>query len=117
MEERIDHGLELLVTARADGVVPTLTIGLGGLWVEALGDVVVVPLPVDVGRVKEALPHLRAWPLLAGARGGQAYDIDAVCRAAVAISDVLVEGNYLLVEVNPLVLAPRGPVALDALIR
>ena len=117
VEERIDDGLELLVTARADGVVPTLTIGLGGLWAEALGDVVVVPLPVDLGRVKAALRHLRAWPVLAGARGGQAYDIDALCRAAVAISDLLVENNHVLVEVNPLVLTSREPVALDALIR
>jgi hypothetical protein len=34
---------DLLVAARADGVVPCLVLGLGGVWTEALADVAVAP--------------------------------------------------------------------------
>ena len=38
-------GVELIVAARADAVVPALVIGLGGVWTEVLDDVAIVPLP------------------------------------------------------------------------
>ena len=62
-------GVELLVAARRDAVVPALVIGLGGVWTEALGDVAVVPLPASPERVAAALRSLRGAPLLTGARG------------------------------------------------
>ena len=45
-------GVELLVAARADAVVPALVIGLGGIWTEALDDVAVIPLPASPERVE-----------------------------------------------------------------
>ncbi len=42
-------GVELIVAARTDAVVPALVIGLGGIWTEALDDVAVVPLPASPG--------------------------------------------------------------------
>ncbi len=48
-------GVELLVAARSDAVVPALVVGLGGVWTEALDDVVIVPLPAMPSRVEEAL--------------------------------------------------------------
>ena len=66
-------GVELIVAARRDGVVPTLTVGLGGVWTEAFADVACIPLPASPARVRSALEGLRAWSFLAGARGGAAY--------------------------------------------
>ena len=40
-------GVELIVAAHDDGVVPALVLGLGGIWTELLDDVAVVPLPAD----------------------------------------------------------------------
>ena len=45
-------GVELLVAARGDGVVPALVVGLGGLWTEAYDDVAIVPLPATAERVE-----------------------------------------------------------------
>jgi hypothetical protein len=45
VEAMAPAGIELLVSARRDAVVPVLTVGLGGIWTEAFGDVAVVPLP------------------------------------------------------------------------
>ena len=46
-----------------------LVVGLGGVWIEILDDVAVLPLPVSAARVEEALRGLRAAPLLTGERG------------------------------------------------
>jgi len=47
-------------------VVAALVIGLGGVWTEVLGDVVVVPLPADAARIERAVRSLRGSPLLTG---------------------------------------------------
>ena len=63
-------GVELIVAAHADGIVPALVLGLGGIWTELIDDVVVIPLPADSTRIERALRTLRGAPLLYGARGG-----------------------------------------------
>ena len=62
-------GVELIVAARADAVVPALVIGLGGVWTEMLGDVAIVPLPASAARIETAVRSLRGAPLLTGAEG------------------------------------------------
>ena len=52
-------GVELVVAARRDAVVPALVVGLGGVWTELLGDVAVIPLPATPERVAAALRSLR----------------------------------------------------------
>ena len=52
VERMVKPGLELFVAARADGVVPALVVGLGGIWTESLDDVAIVPLPADRERVE-----------------------------------------------------------------
>src|SRR5207248_8926799 len=44
-ERMVPAGVELLVTATAEAVVPAVVIGLGGIWTEILADVAIVPLP------------------------------------------------------------------------
>jgi acetyl-CoA synthetase len=116
--ERMAQGsAELLIAARADGVVPSLVVGLGGVWTEALGDVAVIPLPADRERVERALLSLRGVGAIAGARGQEPLDLGAAAEVAVAAGRVLLEGGLSLVELNPVLLGRRGAVAVDALIR
>ena len=116
VESQAPPGLEVLVAARRDGVIPTLTIGLGGVWTEAFADVACIPLPTSVERVRMALQGLRAWPLLVGARGGSPYDVEALCLSASRIGDVLLSEGLSLIEVNPLIVGDNGCVAVDAVI-
>ena len=67
VERMAPPGLELIVAARADAVVPALVVGLGGAWAEALDDVAIVPLPAEPERVEAALRSLRGAALLSGA--------------------------------------------------
>lgn len=112
-------GIELIVGAVRDpkwGMV--LAVGLGGVWVEVLKDTTLHVLPVSRDQVKDGLQSLRAAQLLAGARGTEAADLDAVVDAVMRIADVVQRlGDDLeSLEVNPLVVRGSEVEALDALI-
>jgi acyl-CoA synthetase (NDP forming) len=117
-ERVVPAGLELIVAAHTDGVVPALVVGLGGVWTELLGDVAVVPLPAGPDRVQGALRTLRGAPLLLGARGRVGGDVAAAAQLAAVVGELLVEQRLSMIECNPvLVGAPgEGAVAVDAAI-
>jgi len=110
VEAMAPPGVELLVAARRDAVVPVLTLGLGGVWTEALGDAVVVPLPADPERVERALRSLRGAPLLTG-------DVAAASALAARAGDLLLERDLELLELNPVIIHERGAVVVDAVAR
>jgi acetate---CoA ligase (ADP-forming) len=94
-----------------------LTVGLGGVWTEAFGDVVVVPLPADAARVERALLSLRAAPLLTGARNSPPVDVAGAAALASRAGALLLEESLELIELNPVLVSTRGAVAVDALVR
>jgi acyl-CoA synthetase (NDP forming) len=120
VERMLPKGLELMVGAKRDpGWGAVLLVGLGGIWVEALGDVQVLPATADEVQVIEALGQLRAAKLLAGVRGAPPADIEAVAKAAMSIARLIRTVPEIgEIEINPLMVHARGEgaTALDALI-
>jgi acetyl-CoA synthetase len=114
-ERMASPGVELLVAARADGVVPALVIGLGGIWAEALHDVAVIPLPADANRIEKAIRSLRGAEAIAGGRGTEPADLRDAATVAAAVGSLLLEQGLDLLELNPVVVHRRGCMALDAL--
>lgn len=117
VEAMSDPGVELLVSVSADSVVPHLVIGLGGIWTELLDDVVILPLPVDADLVRGGLLRLRGAGLLTGARGRVPVDLAAVAELAVAATEAFDKESLTLIEMNPVIVGPRGAVAVDAVVR
>jgi hypothetical protein len=113
VERMVPAGVELLVAARADGVVPVLVLGMGGRWAEVLDDVAVVPLPADQHRVHEAVMRLRGAPLL---RAAGAAAIDDAAAIASRLGALLLAHRWRMVELNPIVVAATGAVAVDAVL-
>ena len=92
-----------------------LTLGAGGIWVEVLKDVNHRVLPVGDGEIREMVADLRTFGLLAGARGRDAADIDAIVAAAASVSECILEHEDIAeVEVNPLFVYAAGVEAVDA---
>lgn len=117
--QRSADGVELIVGVVRDPAWGlTLAVGLGGIWVEVMKDAVLQMLPVSAEAIKKSLKRLRAYPLLEGARGGHAVDLDALAKEIAAIADVAYRlGDRLeALEVNPLRASADGVEALDALI-
>ena len=112
-------GVELFVgTIRDPQWGPVLSVGLGGVWVEALADTALELLPVSKCDVKRALGRLRGVRLLQGFRGAPAVDLDALAETVVRIGDaVLALGPELQsFEINPLLVKGSDIEALDALV-
>lgn len=112
-------GIELLVSVVRDPAWgPVLTVGLGGVHVEVMGDAALRLLPAGPGEIRAALEELRAAPLLHGARGRPPADLDAVVAAVAAVgaAGVAVGERLEVLEVNPLVAHGSLVEALDVLL-
>jgi acyl-CoA synthetase (NDP forming) len=116
-ERMASPGVELLVAARTDAVVPALVLGLGGIWTELLDDVAIIPSPASAARIERALRSLRGAPLLAGGRGRPAVDLAAVSRLAERVGELLLERSLELIELNPVLVSGSAAVVVDAAIR
>jgi acyl-CoA synthetase (NDP forming) len=120
VERMSPKGLELMIGAKRDAAWGSvLLLGLGGIWVEALGDVQLLPVDADEAQVLEALRKLRTAKLLTGFRGAPPVDIDAVAKAVLAIGRLMQTAPAIVeVDVNPLMVHAKGhgATALDALI-
>ena len=120
VEKMSPKGIELMLGAKRDpGWGTVLLLGLGGIWVEALGDVQLLPVDADETQIREALSKLRSAKLLAGVRGAPAGDVDAVVQTVMAIGRLMRTVPKLTeIDVNPLMVHAKGQgaTALDALI-
>jgi acyl-CoA synthetase (NDP forming) len=120
VEKMSPRGIELMVGAKRDpGWDTVLLLGLGGIWVEALGDVQVLPARADAAEIVAALGRLRAAKLLAGVRGAPPADVDAVAQVVLAIGRLMQAVPEIAeIDVNPLMVHAKGcgATALDGLI-
>jgi len=109
--------VELLVGARRDPQFgPMVVVGSGGVLVELLRDVVLLPAPVGAAAARAALASLRLAPLFAGYRGAAPVDLEAAVDVLVrfgALAAQMGERDFEI-EVNPLRLGADGCVAVDA---
>ena len=111
-------GVELIVGGRRDPVVgPVVLVGLGGILAEVLDDVAVLLAPAPEAAVRRRLESLRGAAILRGARGRPAVDLDAVVRLVVGLASLLERDPSLVeVDLNPVIAAPAGAIAVDALV-
>jgi acyl-CoA synthetase (NDP forming) len=111
-------GVELsLGLARDPALGPLIVVAAGGVLVELLADHAVALPPVDRAAAHRLLGRVRAARLLDGVRGAPPADRDAVADAIAALSTLALDlGDTLdALDINPLICAPGGAVAVDAL--
>jgi acyl-CoA synthetase (NDP forming) len=120
VEAMSQRGVELVIGARRDPLWgPILLIGLGGIWVEALRDVRLVPAHANKEQIIKELRQLRSARLLDGFRGMPSVDVDAVAQIAVKIGGLMrARHDIVEIDLNPVMVhaVGQGATALDALI-
>jgi acyl-CoA synthetase (NDP forming) len=113
------RGIELFLGMTFDEQFgPLVTVGLGGIWIELWRDSVTFLAPCSATEVAAGLRRLRNYPILAGARGRDPVDTEALanlvskfsCRAA-GIAPWVRE-----IDVNPLFASGGSFTMLDALV-
>ncbi len=105
---------------RDDAFGPMLMVGLGGVYVEVMRDVVFAPAPVRPEEAKAMLQRLRGVALLHGVRGQPAADIKALVDLMVTVSRIASDWRNEIAEIdiNPVLVHPKGEglTIVDALI-
>lgn len=97
---------------------PLLMFGLGGVYVEVLRDVTFRLCPVTAEEARRMITEIRGFGLLRGVRGEPPADVDAIADAIVRISALAVDFPEIAeLDVNPLMVLPRGQGAIAADVR
>jgi len=91
-----------------------IAFGLGGIYTEVLRDVTLRVAPIDRGEADAMIRSLRAFPILAGARGQRPCDLGALIDLLVAFSQLPFRYPEIAeIDLNPVFAGPDGAVAGD----
>ncbi|NOZ87908.1 MAG: acetate--CoA ligase family protein [Deltaproteobacteria bacterium] len=111
-------GRELILGGKQDrNFGPVVLAGLGGIFVEIFADVSmrIAPFPGEAAR--EMLLDLEGSPILTGARGQKAVDLDIAADAIMRLAKLLMDFSDISeIDINPfrMLTVGKGAVALDA---
>jgi acyl-CoA synthetase (NDP forming) len=117
--ESVTDGVETVLGISHDPLFgPVVTVGLGGVLVEVLEDVTFRVPPFGRDEAERMVDELRGFPLLHGARGAKPSDVGALVDAIMKVQRLAMElaDDVRELDINPLIVRPRGVVALDALV-
>jgi len=117
VQKMVPSGREVLIGMSKDPQFgPLVAFGLGGIYVEALKDVVFRVAPFSPQEAGEMIEEIRAYPLLDGVRGEPPADheamVDALCRVGQLVTDF---PEIVELDINPLMVFEegQGAVAVD----
>ena len=116
VQEMASGNVEIVVGLKRDPVFGMVVmVGLGGVFVEVLRDVVFRRAPVSEGQATEMLNSLQGAVVLDGIRGASPVDRNALARLIAAVSSfgASASGRLLELDLNPVLAGPDGAVAVD----
>jgi acyl-CoA synthetase (NDP forming) len=105
------RGQEIIVGVYRDQTFgPMLMVGLGGIYVEVLNDVVFAPVPLGSDEAREVLDRLKGVALLHGISGEPPADIEALVEVMVRLSRFAADfaDDIAEIDLNPVLVHPRG---------
>lgn len=118
VQEMIQGSREFVLGVTRDAQFgPCVMFGLGGVFTEALRDVSFRVAPVSELDAEEMIEEIKTRALLDEFRGSPAVDREALVRAIRGLGDLALSRDEIAeVDVNPLIIEGRRPVAVDALV-
>ena len=116
VQQMVSGGCETIVGISRDPSFGSLVMfGLGGIFVEALQDVMFRMTPIDDAQALEMIMGIRGARVLGGMRGAPPVDHSALAAAIRRIAQLGAEFPEILeLDVNPLLALAHGAIALDA---
>jgi acetyl coenzyme A synthetase (ADP forming)-like protein len=119
VQEMVEDGVEMLIGAADDSIFgPVVTCAMGGILTELLGDAAFRLHPLRDVDARAMVDGLKGARLLRGYRGHPAVDEPALRDSLMRLS-MLVEAcpEIRELDVNPLMVRPKGAVAVDVRVR
>ena len=116
VQQMISGGQEVIVGMKRDPVYgPLVMFGLGGVYVEALGDVSFRLPPLTRQDAEAMIDEVRSSKLLSGLRGAPPADRSALVDILLRVGQLAVDQPEITeMDINPLIVLPEGQGALAA---
>ena len=110
IQEMIIGGKEVIVGMHRDpNFGPLMMFGLGGIYVEALGDVAFRVVPFDRREAKEMIGEIRASGVFRGVRGEGVSDLEALSEALLRLSQLAADFPEIVeFDINPVTVFEDG---------
>lgn len=114
VQPMVRGGKEVILGGRQDEQFgPVVLVGIGGIFVEILGDVSLRVAPISMRDAREMLEELKGSAVLKGARGQRPSDLDALGEMLCRLSQLMCEIPQIMeLDVNPVRVFPAGEGAL-----
>jgi acetyltransferase len=111
-----EGGYELIIGSSIDPQFgPVLLFGSGGQMVEVYRDSALALPPLNSTLARRMMEQTKVWKALHGIRGRKPVDVDGLVELMVRFSELVVEQHWVKeIDINPLMAAPDGLLALDA---
>lgn len=118
VQEMVKDGVEIFVGCTVDPQLgPSITFGLGGIFVEVLKDTKTVLPPLSQDQVKELMTELRGYPILKGVRGQKGVNMDLLAEFLSKFSKICAGlESDIQIDMNPVVITEDGIKIVDAII-
>ena len=118
IQAMITDGVELILGGKQDRTFgPVILFGLGGIFVEAIGDIVWRTAPVTRHEARTMIDQIKGGKILSGSRGKPPCDIAALEGLLVRLSRMMTDFPVIReIDINPVKVAgvDYGAQALDA---
>ena len=110
VQEMITSAKEVILGAKQDPLFgPLVMVGLGGIYVEVLKDVVFRLAPIDEQEAEKMVESIKAIKLLKGIRGETPSDLDAVVDSLQRLSQLITDFPEIEeFDINPLLVLDKG---------
>jgi acetyltransferase len=110
VQEMVLGGKEVIVGMNRDPHFgPLMMFGLGGIYVEALHDVVFRVAPFDRREARAMIREIRAHNLLRGVRGERPSDLESLVEALLRLSQLVTDfAEIVEFDINPLTVFEEG---------
>lgn len=108
-------GVEVIIGMTEDNQFgPVIMFGLGGIWVEAIRDVVFRVVPVSSRDADEMVREIKGFAALRGYRGQEPVNIPLLTKLITRISKFIEKNPGVKeLDINPLIASGDGVVAVD----
>ncbi len=118
VQEMVKGRRELVMGLTRDAQFgPCVMFGLGGVLTEVLNDVSFRVAPLLERDAIEMMQEIRAAKILETFRGEPAADTSVLAKYLITIGEIGLKFPQVKeIDINPLIISSRGPVAVDALV-
>lgn len=118
--QAVGHGtVEMVIGVQDDPVFgPVVMVGLGGVLVEVMADVIFAKAPLTEAQAHKMLNRLKGRAILDGVRGAPPVDRKALTQMIAQVSRFAAAnaGRLATLDLNPVLAGPSGAIAVDWLL-